>query len=344
MYKNQAYHADYGTNPNTTKDTSIPSYQQSSANNSQSTNDYTDSRLIRPGVDHVPSYYYKDYVPVNSIPQTPNTPSTPHTPNTPNTPSDNVFTTMSSGPRMNGHVIRPSTSSKCTESPDSTKKPPMSDASSQDKPITIPVLNLYGVHSNIATIGLMSVLSLAISILAMQLLLTMSGKGTPNNDTVKYKLVDIGVYEGFYQATVALSSVVVMLNLTCTLVCTMQCFFVSRLLKLRRGYRRAFIYLKECSAVRLISVTGFFLSIPTFLLALILYCIMELRSTAAIISIVVIGLGLVLCFAAYIETLLHLNKHNNNSPEELVEADNKEGDPRGNVVYGLTQQELSTLV
>ncbi|KAI0207140.1 hypothetical protein LSAT2_008159 [Lamellibrachia satsuma] len=54
---------------------------------------------------------------------------------------------------------------------------------------------------------------------------------------------------------------------------------------------RASNYLKECAATRVIALTGFFLSLPTFLSAFLLFVLMEFRTTPAVVATVIITVG-----------------------------------------------------
>ena len=65
--------------------------------------------------------------------------------------------------------------------------------------------------------------------------------------------------------------------------------------------------------------------------------------TAAIISSVVVGIGIVLCLAAYIESVVHLARHRA-QPDDASDTESKDDQRVNNAAAGISHSELSTLV
>jgi hypothetical protein len=97
----------------------------------------------------------------------------------------------------------------------------------------------FGVQNSLATLGLVALLALVFGILGIQLLLRLSHTATGTvNPTTKGGVLNSSLYESFHEVTTALASVVLMLNLSCVLVCVMQCYFAAKLVKVPQGDER----------------------------------------------------------------------------------------------------------
>lgn len=114
-----------------------------------------------------------------------------------------------------------------------------------------------------------------------------------------------------YQVTLAMCGLTLSLNLSCLLVCTIQFLFAIKLAKSSQGKLRTIKYLKEAAVTRICAIGGFFLSIPVFLTGIILYTFLLFESTPAIITSIVIGLGIVFCGAAVVHNVFVWQKEKN---------------------------------
>merc|ERR1719150_140807 len=69
------------------------------------------------------------------------------------------------------------------------------------------------------------------------------------------------------------------------------------------GRLRTTKYLKKASLTRTCAIGGFFLSIPLFLIGIVLFTFLHFNETPAIVTSVVIGLGIVFCGGAVIHNV-----------------------------------------
>lgn len=106
-----------------------------------------------------------------------------------------------------------------------------------------------------------------------------------------------------YQVTVAMCALTLSLNLSCLLVCAIQFLFAAKLVKTSQGRLRTTKYLKKASITRTCAIAGFFLSIPLFLIGIVLFTFLHFHETPAIVTSIVIGLGIVFCGAAVIHNV-----------------------------------------
>ncbi|KAK7115784.1 uncharacterized protein [Littorina saxatilis] len=127
---------------------------------------------------------------------------------------------------------------------------------------------------------------------------------TQNDDSAE-ESKSLETLPSLLEGAVAMATLVLVADLCCLMVCCMQCFFGSKLLTLREGEERSSKYLRECSSSRFIAVTGFFLSIPAFLVALVLVVVVKLHPGPALTSSVVIGVGGLFCILSVMQNLYH---------------------------------------
>ncbi|ALC49398.1 CG14223 [Drosophila busckii] len=106
-----------------------------------------------------------------------------------------------------------------------------------------------------------------------------------------------------YDVTLALCALSLSLNLCCLLVCAIQFLFAVKLLRSPMFDGRDNKYLEKSSASRTCAVSGFFISIPVFLTGIILYTFNHFHSTPAIITSVLIGVGIVFCGGAMVHNV-----------------------------------------
>lgn len=103
--------------------------------------------------------------------------------------------------------------------------------------------------------------------------------------------------------TLALCALSLSLNLCCLLVCAIQFLFAVKLLRSPMFDGRDNKYLEKSSASRTCAVSGFFISIPVFLTGIILYTFNHFHSTPAIITSILIGVGIVFCGGAMVHNV-----------------------------------------
>lgn len=105
-----------------------------------------------------------------------------------------------------------------------------------------------------------------------------------------------------YDVTLALGALSLSLNLCCLLVCAIQFLFAVKL-RAPAFEGRDNQYLAKSSVSRTCAVSGFFISIPVFLTGLILYTFSHFHSTPAIVTSVLIGVGIVFCGGAMVHNV-----------------------------------------
>merc|ERR1719400_305843 len=165
-----------------------------------------------------------------------------------------------------------------------------------------------GVKEMIQSLGLISLVSLLLALGSLVFLLKIIpdgseiGKKTHQSETgVNFLTVEESVT--VYQVTVAMCALTLSLNLSCLLVCAIQFLFAAKLVKSSNGRLRTTKYLKKASLTRTCAIGGFFLSIPLFLIGIVLFTFLHFNETPAIVTSVVIGLGIVFCGGAVIHNV-----------------------------------------
>ncbi|XP_041374561.1 uncharacterized protein LOC121387486 [Gigantopelta aegis] len=152
-------------------------------------------------------------------------------------------------------------------------------------------------------LGILSLASLIISVIALQILLSVNAA---DDLDAANKIINLTVvYDDVLKAVVTMTTLVIVLNLCCLMVCTMQCYFAAKILTAPEGEGRALRYLKECSSSRLISVVGFFVSIPVLIIVLILHMLLRHHPTPALTACIILGLGLVFCILSVMQNMYH---------------------------------------
>ncbi|XP_053406327.1 uncharacterized protein LOC123565893 [Mercenaria mercenaria] len=169
--------------------------------------------------------------------------------------------------------------------------------------------NFEEIKLNLLILLLLCVTSLVLGLLSMLLIISLSDQqptSGPCASGTHESLVDVNrTYVPVTEVATALSMFVVVCDITCLLVCSLQCLIVVKILKLNLGDERALKYLKECSSSRDITVSGFFVSIPVFLISLILYVILKFTTAAAITAMVILIMGSVFCVLSLIQNSYH---------------------------------------
>ncbi|KAH8238266.1 hypothetical protein KR032_001766, partial [Drosophila birchii] len=152
----------------------------------------------------------------------------------------------------------------------------------------------------LTSLGLLCLISLLLALLSLIFLLRISptgredamGRGGPSSED--FILV--------YDVTLALGALSLSLNLCCLLVCAIQFLFAVKL-RAPAFEGRDNQYLAKSSVSRTCAVSGFFISIPVFLTGLILYTFSHFHSTPAIVTSVLIGVGIVFCGGAMVHNV-----------------------------------------
>ncbi|KAK3097978.1 hypothetical protein FSP39_015024 [Pinctada imbricata] len=215
--------------------------------------------------------------------------------------------------RPNGNLSRPSSfvskrSTNMSQSQDQlseTNGIQMEELSSEVKDAEVHVKRT--IHS----IGFLFFSSVILAALDLQILLHLSNSlpefykstnGKVKNDTF---LSSQKQYEDIIEVTTAFSTFVFILQMNCLLVCSMQFFFATKILKVAEGSQRAGKYLRDCSSSRFIATVGYFVSIPAFIITVMLYVILRLQYTPAVTSIVILSVGTVFCILCMVQNIYH---------------------------------------
>ncbi|XP_033238741.1 uncharacterized protein [Drosophila pseudoobscura] len=151
----------------------------------------------------------------------------------------------------------------------------------------------------LTSLGLLCLSSLLLALLSLIFLLKISPNG---RDDALSRGVSSEDFIIVYDVTLALCALSLSLNLCCLLVCAIQFLFAVKL-RSPAFEGRDNKYLEKSSASRTCAVSGFFISIPVFLTGIILYTFNHFHSTPAIITSVLIGVGIVFCGGAMVHNV-----------------------------------------
>lgn len=163
-----------------------------------------------------------------------------------------------------------------------------------------------GLGSTLAAMAIVAGIALVLSAVGVQLLLRLTAATTHDDAATETTQVDDSLLPAATsrsggaitrtvvgEVAVALAAVTVALDLCCLVTVSMQCFFAVKLAHCRNGDLRVAGYLEKCSVSRMTASAGLFLSIPIFLLALMLDAVLEYTFTSAITCVVVFTAGIV---------------------------------------------------
>lgn len=159
-----------------------------------------------------------------------------------------------------------------------------------------------GVKEMIQSLGLLCLVSLLLALGSLVFLLKILPSPLPDSTSLENLLTDLES-RTVHQVTVAMIALTLSLNLSCLLVCAIQFLFSAKLVKSSQGRIRTTKYLKKASITRTCAIAGFFLSIPLFLIGIVLFTFLHFNETPAIVTSVVIGVGIVFCGAAVIHNV-----------------------------------------
>ncbi|EDW66313.2 uncharacterized protein Dvir_GJ15621 [Drosophila virilis] len=157
-----------------------------------------------------------------------------------------------------------------------------------------------GPREVLTSLGLLCLVSLLLALLSLMFLLKISPNSREDALTRSISSEDFIIV---YDVTLALCALSLSLNLCCLLVCAIQFLFAVKLLRSPMFDGRDNKYLEKSSASRTCAVSGFFISIPVFLTGIILYTFNHFHSTPAIITSILIGVGIVFCGGAMVHNV-----------------------------------------
>lgn len=162
--------------------------------------------------------------------------------------------------------------------------------------------NRLGAREALTSLGLLCLVSLLLALLSLIFLLKISPGGRePPPPTVGPAVLED--YAIVYDVTLALCALSLSLNLCCLLVCAIQFLFAVKLVRAPATTGRGNKYLQKSSVSRVCAVGGFFISIPIFLTGIILYTFTQFHSTPAIVTSILIGVGIVFCGGAMVHNV-----------------------------------------
>ncbi|XP_064474992.1 uncharacterized protein LOC135389011 [Ornithodoros turicata] len=261
---------------------------------------------------------------------------------------------LSARPLLNvSSLSKPSTGSPCRAG--------FLDATGNSRSSTVQAFTsgeAASVYQLLASLALLCVLSLLMAFLALFFLQRVGplqpwmgpGTGANGNSGESWQqqqqqqnrrraVVTVDEYQTVYQVSVAMSTLTISLNLCCLFVCCIQFLFTIKLLKTPNGEQRTNKFIKRSSHTRVLAIAGFFLSIPIFFTGVILFTFIHFHELPAIITSIVIGLGIVFCGVASVHNVYLWQWEKTRATKELAES--RALGPQPDLTHTL---ELSTLV
>ncbi|XP_071166622.1 uncharacterized protein [Mytilus edulis] len=160
------------------------------------------------------------------------------------------------------------------------------------------------IHKMINSLGILCIANLVLCGLTLQVILniTENDVGHPKNTSL---LSSPKSYADLLEVTSAFASFVFALDMCSMMICCMQFFFASKILTVQNGKERAAKYLTDCSSSRFVAILGFFISVPAFLITMMCYVLMKMRTTPAITAAVILSIGVVLCGLSIFQNVYH---------------------------------------
>uniref|UniRef100_A0A336LL66 CSON013657 protein n=1 Tax=Culicoides sonorensis TaxID=179676 RepID=A0A336LL66_CULSO len=175
-----------------------------------------------------------------------------------------------------------------------------------------------GAREALTSLGLLCLVSLLLALLSLIFLLKISPGGRePPPPPIPTTPEDYAIV---YDVTLALCALSLSLNLCCLLVCAIQFLFAVKLVRspLPPITGRGNKYLEKSSVSRVCAVGGFFISIPIFLTGIILYTFTQFHSTPAIVTSILIGIGILFCGGAMVHNVFVWQKEKTISVRQMA--------------------------
>ncbi|XP_054288827.1 uncharacterized protein LOC129004315 isoform X2 [Macrosteles quadrilineatus] len=180
-----------------------------------------------------------------------------------------------------------------------------------------------GVREMLTSLGLLCLVSLLLALLSLIFLLRISPVTAADVRELmrleQLTLISPEEYVIVYEVTLTLCALSLSLNLCCVLVCAVQFIFAVKLVRDSPDGVRTNKFLKKSSITRVCAVGGFFVSIPVFLTGLILYTFIQFHSTPAIVTSILIGVGIVFCGCAMVHNVFVWQKEKTNAVRALAQ-------------------------
>ncbi|XP_033109418.1 uncharacterized protein LOC117110740 [Anneissia japonica] len=153
-----------------------------------------------------------------------------------------------------------------------------------------------GMEKNLLALGILSIVSTFCAILSVLLIFQLVNK---QNGYAEYQknadnALDEIIYDAILDSAIVLTSFAVMLNLCSSLVCAVQAYFGTKIFNLPQGEERSYKFMRSVAGARFLGIGAFFISIPTFLLALSAYIFLEFRVIPASLSTGFLGIGCII--------------------------------------------------
>lgn len=123
---------------------------------------------------------------------------------------------------------------------------------------------------------------------------------TPFNQRL---VTNVREYQRVFQISVCLSTLTIALDLCCLFVCCIQFLSIVKLIKTPFGKRRSFEFIKKTSHIRILAIGAYLVSIPIFFTGVILYTFVNFDEIPALITSVIIGIGIIFCGVASVQNV-----------------------------------------
>jgi len=176
-----------------------------------------------------------------------------------------------------------------------------------------------GVREMLQSLGLLCLVSLLLALLSLVFLVKIS----PMPSRKDPQFLTQAEYVVVYEVTLAMCCISLCLNLSCLLVCVIQYLFTAKLVRSSQGRIRSSKYLKKAGVTRVCAIVGFILSIPLFLIGIVLFTFLHFNSTPAIVTSIVIGIGIIFCGGAVVHNVFLWQRERTVNRREGSECGNK---------------------
>lgn len=208
------------------------------------------------------------------------------------------------------------------------------------------------VQGALVSMALLSLVSVLVALLAVVFLLKVTPVPQIGLDVgrvagkcnLSHGILDAEEYRLVAEVVIGLTTCTISLDLSCLLICTAQFLFAAKLMKYSQQ-ERVLQYLQQSSYSRGVATSGFFISIPVLLTAIILYAFIHFESKPAIVTSLLLGLGIVFCGLAMIHNVYVWQKEKTKaSLMRVSETRSQYGSQHEGPSASVNMMELSTLV